>query len=83
MSPPRAWRLAAALIAILAAAGLAGGALASCERPPAPRSAAAQGEVIPSVSARSFTTDFYGDAQAEGRSAASAPARSGCCCPTP
>ena len=37
---------------------LAGGGLAGCSRPPAPRSAAAQGEVIPSVSAGSFTTDF-------------------------
>ena len=44
--------------AVLAGTVLAGGGLAGCARPPAPRSAAAQGEVIPSVSAGSFTTDF-------------------------
>ncbi len=55
---PRARRLASALLAALAAAGLAGEGLAGCGRPMAPRSAAAQGEVIPSVSAGSFTTDF-------------------------
>jgi D-xylose transport system substrate-binding protein len=59
----RTQRQASALTATLAAAGLAGavlagGGLAGCTRPPAPRSAAAQGEVIPSVAARSFTTDF-------------------------
>ena len=58
MSPPRAGRLASALMATLAAAGLAGGALAGCERPPPPRSAAAQGEAIPSVDAGAFTTGF-------------------------
>jgi D-xylose transport system substrate-binding protein len=58
MSPPRARRLASALTATLAAAGLAGGALAGCERPPPPRSAAAQGEAIPSVATGAFTTGF-------------------------
>ena len=58
MSPPRAGRLVSALMAALAAAGLASGSLAGCERPPAPRSAAAQGEVIPSVAAGAFTTGF-------------------------
>jgi D-xylose transport system substrate-binding protein len=58
MSPPRAGRLASALMATLAAAALASGSLAGCERPPAPRSAAAQGEVIPSVAAGAFTTGF-------------------------
>jgi D-xylose transport system substrate-binding protein len=46
--------LAAALMAVLAA----GAGLAGCSRPPAPRSAAAQGDAMPAVSARSFTTDF-------------------------
>ena len=50
MSPSRAGRLASALMATLAAAGLASGGLTGCGRPPAPRSAAAQGEVIPPVS---------------------------------
>ncbi len=58
MSAPRAGRLASALLATLAAAGLAAGSLTGCGRPPAPRSAAAEDEVIPSVSAGSFTTDF-------------------------
>jgi hypothetical protein len=58
MSAPRAGRLAAALMAALATAGLASGGLTGCGRPPAPRSAAAQGEVIPSVSAAAFTTGF-------------------------
>ena len=58
MSAPRPGRLASALMAALAAAGLAGGGLTGCGRPPAPRSAAAQGEVIPSVSAGALTTGF-------------------------
>ena len=58
MSPSRAGWLASALMATLAAAGLAGGGLTGCGRPPAPRSAAAQGEVIPPVSAETFTTGF-------------------------
>ena len=58
MSAHRPGRLASALMAALAAAGLAGGGLTGCGRPPAPRSAAAQGEVIPSVSAGAFTTGF-------------------------
>jgi len=45
-------------MATLAAAGLAGGGVTGCARPAAPRSAAAQGEVIPSVSAGSFATGF-------------------------
>ena len=64
-------RLASAMTAPLAAAGLTGHVLAGVvlagqlaggayrlHAAPAPRSAAAQREVIPSVSARSFTTDF-------------------------
>jgi D-xylose transport system substrate-binding protein len=51
-------RLASALMATLAAAGLGGGSLAACARPPEQRSAAAQGKVMPSVSAESFTTGF-------------------------
>ncbi len=58
MSPPRAGPLASVLLAALATAGLAGGGLTGCGRPPAPRSAAAQKVVIPSVSSRSFTTGF-------------------------
>ena len=58
MSAPRPGRLASALMAALAAAGLASGGLSGCGRPPAPRSAAAQGEVVPSVSAGAFTTGF-------------------------
>ena len=58
MSAPRAGRLASALVAALAAAGLAGGGLTGCGRPPAPRSAAAQGEVIPPVPAEAFTRGF-------------------------
>jgi D-xylose transport system substrate-binding protein len=58
MSLPRAGQLASVLLAALAAAGLAGGGLTGCARPPAPRSAAAQRVVIPSVSSRSFTTGF-------------------------
>jgi hypothetical protein len=58
MRPPRAGRLASALMATLAAAGLASGGLTGCGRPPAPRSAAAQGKVVPSVSAEAFTTAF-------------------------
>ena len=53
-----AHRLASVLLAGLAGAVLASGGLAGCSRPPAPRSAAAQDVVIPSVSAGSFTTDF-------------------------
>ncbi len=58
MSTSRAGRLAAALMAAVATAGLASGGLTSCGRPPAPRSAAAEGEVIPSVSAAAFSTGF-------------------------
>ena len=58
MRPPRAGRLACALMAALAAAGLASGGLTGCGRPPVPRSAAVQGEVAPAVSAGTFTTGF-------------------------
>jgi D-xylose transport system substrate-binding protein len=51
-------RLASVLMATLAAAALAGGGLTACARPPEPRSAAAQGQVMPSVSAGSFSTGF-------------------------
>ncbi|MDX6334860.1 MAG: D-xylose transport system substrate-binding protein [Streptosporangiaceae bacterium] len=51
-------RLASVLMATLAAAGLAGGGLTACARPPEPRSAAAQGQMMPSVSAGSFSTGF-------------------------
>jgi D-xylose transport system substrate-binding protein len=51
-------RLASVLMATLAAAGLAGGGLTACARPPEPRSAAARGQVMPSVSAGSFSTGF-------------------------
>ncbi|MCW2911694.1 MAG: hypothetical protein JWL68_6483 [Actinomycetia bacterium] len=51
-------RLASVLMATLAAAGLAGGGLTACARPPEPPSAAAQGQVMPSVSAGSFSTGF-------------------------
>jgi D-xylose transport system substrate-binding protein len=51
-------RLASVLMATLAAAGLAGGGLTACAQPPEPRSAAAQGQVMPSVSAGSFSTGF-------------------------
>jgi D-xylose transport system substrate-binding protein len=51
-------RLASVLMATLAAAGLAGGGLTACARPPEPRSAAVRGQVMPSVSAGSFSTGF-------------------------